>query len=215
MKTQKNESGLTLVELLVTFGVLAIVSALALPVINNVVRSAELAAKTEETKVAIDFVNRWDNAGADLIIAGTKIFAQFEGLTAEYSDIPDGYALTGTGTMEDPYVLALDLTTFENSGTIADDTGTFSDGQGTTYTRDATGVTINTASANWESMTFTHGEYGGSTVERVTKNSPHGTVVGLVTKVSNTEVRIQVPNTSSFGFGIIYNGGSTGSYTFD
>jgi len=215
MKTHQSESGLTLIELLVTFAVLAIVAALALPVINNVVRSAEVSAKTAETKIAIDFVNRWDNAGADLIIAGTKIFAQFEGLTAEYSDIPDGYALTGTGTVEDPYVLALDLDTFENSGTITDTTGTFSDGQGTTYNRDATGVTINTASANWESMTFTHSEYGDSTVERVTKNSPHGTIVGLVTKVSNTQVRIQVPDSSTFSFGIVYNGGSTGSYAFD
>lgn len=206
--------GLTLIELIVTIAVLAIVTAIAVPVINNVISSAEEASKITETKVAIDFVNRWDNAGATLTIADTRIIANFDGITAEYSHIPEGYALAGTGTVEDPYVLALDLGTFENTGSITDSNGTFSDGQGTTYTRDVNGVTITTAAANWESMTFNHTEYGGIAVETVTKVSPHGTTVGLVTKLSNTQVRIAIPEGRTFGFGIVYNGGSTGSYTF-
>lgn len=214
-RTKADPSGLTLVELLVTFAVLAIITAIAVPVVTNVISNSEVSAKRTETKVAIDFIYRWDRAGANLAINGTKIYAVFDGITAEYSDIPEGYALTGSGTEEDPYFLTLDLSLANEATTITDSSGTFDDGEGTTFTRDATGVTITTASANWESMTVVHSESGGSETNTLTKKTANGGNVGVLTKVSNNEVRVAVASASSFEFGIVYNGGSTGSYSFE
>jgi prepilin-type N-terminal cleavage/methylation domain-containing protein len=212
---RKNSDGLTLIELLVTVAVLAIVSAIAVPVVNNVVSNAEVNAKKTETKIAIDFIYQWDQAGAELAINGTKVFAVFDGITAEYSDIPEGYALTGSGTPEDPYFLTLDMSLANPETTITESSGTLDDGEGTTFVRDATGVTISTASANWESMSITHSESGATETNVLTKKMSHGTSVGIVTKISNNEVRVTIPDTNSFDFGIVYNGGSTGSYTFE
>ena len=58
------EEGLTLIELLITISVLAIVSAIALPVINNVVSSSNSNALAQTQSDVADFVAKYNAAGA-------------------------------------------------------------------------------------------------------------------------------------------------------
>jgi prepilin-type N-terminal cleavage/methylation domain-containing protein len=58
------EEGLTLIELLITISVLAIVSAIALPVINNVVSSSNSNALVQTQSDVNDFVAKYNAAGA-------------------------------------------------------------------------------------------------------------------------------------------------------
>jgi len=58
------EEGLTLIELLITISVLAIVSAIALPVVNNVVASSNSNALVQTNSDAADFVAKYNAAGA-------------------------------------------------------------------------------------------------------------------------------------------------------
>ena len=58
------EEGLTLIELLITISVLAIVSAIALPVVNNVVSSSNSNALEQTRSDITDFVAKYNAAGA-------------------------------------------------------------------------------------------------------------------------------------------------------
>jgi len=58
------EEGLTLIELLITISVLAIVSAIALPVVNNVVASSNSNALVQTNSDVADFVAKYNAAGA-------------------------------------------------------------------------------------------------------------------------------------------------------
>jgi prepilin-type N-terminal cleavage/methylation domain-containing protein len=58
------EEGLTLIELLITISVLAIVSAIALPVVNNVVASSNSNALAQTNSDVADFVAKYNAAGA-------------------------------------------------------------------------------------------------------------------------------------------------------
>jgi prepilin-type N-terminal cleavage/methylation domain-containing protein len=58
------EEGLTLIELLITISVLAIVSAIALPVVNNVVSSSNSNALAQTNSDVADFVAKYNAAGA-------------------------------------------------------------------------------------------------------------------------------------------------------
>ena len=61
------EEGLTLIELLITISVLAIVSAIALPVVNNVVSSSNSNALEQTRSDVTDFVAKYNAAGAVMI----------------------------------------------------------------------------------------------------------------------------------------------------
>ena len=67
------EEGLTLIELLITISVLAIVSAIALPVINNVVSSSNSNALAQTQSDVADFVAKYNAAGA-VSYAGSGVF---------------------------------------------------------------------------------------------------------------------------------------------
>jgi prepilin-type N-terminal cleavage/methylation domain-containing protein len=57
------EEGLTLIELLITIAVIAIVAAISVPVITNVVGSANANALTQTNSDVADFVNKYNNTG--------------------------------------------------------------------------------------------------------------------------------------------------------
>jgi prepilin-type N-terminal cleavage/methylation domain-containing protein len=63
----KNEKGLTLIELLITIAVLAVVSAIALPVINNVVSSSNSNAAVQTQSDVNDFIAKYNAAGETLL----------------------------------------------------------------------------------------------------------------------------------------------------
>ena len=67
------EEGLTLIELLITISVLAIVSAIALPVINNVVSSSNSNALVQTQSDVADFVAKYNAAGAAAFV-GNGVF---------------------------------------------------------------------------------------------------------------------------------------------
>lgn len=67
------EEGLTLIELLITIAVLAIVAAISVPVITNVISSAETnSAASMDTSVAA-FVAKYTEAG-QVTFDGTNVF---------------------------------------------------------------------------------------------------------------------------------------------
>lgn len=66
------EEGLTLIELLITISVLAIVSAIALPVINNVVTSSNSNALTQSQTDATNFLEK-HNAAGETIVSGNVL----------------------------------------------------------------------------------------------------------------------------------------------
>lgn len=59
-----NQEGLTLIELLVTIAVLAIVAAIAVPVVTNVVGSTNDRAAEQTQSDITDFVDKYKKAGA-------------------------------------------------------------------------------------------------------------------------------------------------------
>jgi prepilin-type N-terminal cleavage/methylation domain-containing protein len=63
----KNDKGLTLIELLITIAVLAVVSAIALPVINNVVSSSNSNAAAQTQSDVTDFITKYNAAGEVLV----------------------------------------------------------------------------------------------------------------------------------------------------
>jgi prepilin-type N-terminal cleavage/methylation domain-containing protein len=65
----KNDKGLTLIELLITIAVLAVVSAIALPVINNVVSSSNSNAAAQTQGDVDDFIAKYNAAGEVLVSA--------------------------------------------------------------------------------------------------------------------------------------------------
>jgi prepilin-type N-terminal cleavage/methylation domain-containing protein len=70
----KNDKGLTLIELLITISVLAVVSAIALPVINNVVSASNSNALQQTIKDANDFINKYSKSGVVAYDGLTKTF---------------------------------------------------------------------------------------------------------------------------------------------
>ena len=73
----KNDKGLTLIELLITIAVLAVVSAIALPVINNVVSSSNSNALNQTIKDANDFINKYSKSGVVAYDDLTKTFSGY------------------------------------------------------------------------------------------------------------------------------------------
>lgn len=209
----KNQSGLTLIELLITIAVIGIVAAISVPAITNVINSSRANADAAQAVIVMDFIELWEQSG-QLSQSNDIINAYFEGSLVEKIYVPNGYVLSGTGTEADPYILVVNPPAVVTESVVAS-SGTFDGGEGTTYTRDATGITIYTASANWETMSVQYMSGGSNTTDAVFKKMVNGTTSGILTKISNTEVRIDTTSVTDFTFGIIYNGGSIGSYSFD
>lgn len=206
------EKGLTLIELLITIAIIAIVAAISVPVINNVINNSRIAADEAQAVIVIDFIEDWAQAG-QLTQVSTTLNAFLEGELIEQIEVPEGYLLIGDGSENSPYVLVVNPPAVDTA-VIENNSGTFNDGEGTTYVRDATGITITTSSANWESMSLYYVSNGTNITDAVTKKMANGTTVGLITKVSNTEVRLSTSALNGFTFGIVYNGGSAGSFSF-
>jgi len=96
------EEGLTLIELLITIAVLAIVAAIAIPVVTNVVNSTEDRAVAQTQSDVDDFVAKYNNVGA---FSYTEATQTFEG----YVDLNGDGSTTGEKIEE----LVIDLDTFE------------------------------------------------------------------------------------------------------
>jgi prepilin-type N-terminal cleavage/methylation domain-containing protein len=63
MTLNKNEKGLTLIELLITIAVIAIVAAISIPVITNVIESSRTSSAASMQAQVDAFVDRYDEAG--------------------------------------------------------------------------------------------------------------------------------------------------------
>lgn len=106
------EEGLTLIELLITIAVLAIVAAIAVPVITNVVNSTEDRAVAQTQSDIRDFADKYENTGA-FAVSGSDTTTLFEG----YVDLNgDG----NTSADEKIEELAVDNSKFavSNDGTL-------------------------------------------------------------------------------------------------
>jgi len=60
----KQQKGMTLLELLVTLGVIAIVSVLAFPIVGNIIPTAQERAVVAAQESVNDFVSKWNDSGA-------------------------------------------------------------------------------------------------------------------------------------------------------
>lgn len=97
----KNDKGLTLIELLITIAVLAVVSAIALPVINNVVAASNSNAYNQTIKDAQTFIDKYSKAG---IVAYDGLTNAFKGYVDTDSDnIIDANELVDTLTLDAKY----------------------------------------------------------------------------------------------------------------
>jgi prepilin-type N-terminal cleavage/methylation domain-containing protein len=131
----KNEKGLTLIELLITIAVLAVVSAIALPVINNVVSSSNSNAAAQTQSDVNDFIAKYNAAGEVLFSSSVTTGAVLSG----YVDT-DGDNNIDANELVD--TLTIDTAKFSVSAA-----GT-SDNVGGSYTaKGVSGATITLASA--------------------------------------------------------------------
>lgn len=214
-KQAHSQQGLTLIELLITIAVLAIISAIAAPVLINQVEASRYNALIRSLHEVTTFITKWDNAGAVIVEDGDHI------LHASFPDTPDaeqiesldGYSLAGTGTEADPYMITLTgssapypVISYQSTGAIGADA---------TYTRTATSVTLNFPRANWQALRITYDPGSGYQNLDLLKSASNDSVVGgIVTKISNTEIRIDLPTSTSFALDVTFNGGSTGKFFF-
>lgn len=208
----KNNKGLTLIELLITIAVIAIVASISVPAINNVIDSAKINRDQAQAVIVMQFIDLWKDSGV-LTQEGDYINGYLEGSIIEKIEVPEGYTLTGDGTAADPYALVVNPPAVTTTSITAS-SGSFDGDEGTTFSRDATGITITTASANWQTMSVQYTSGGSTITDTVFKKMASGTTDGILTKISNNEVRINTTVIVDFTFGIVYNGGSVGSYTF-
>jgi prepilin-type N-terminal cleavage/methylation domain-containing protein len=131
MTTFKNDKGLTLIELLITIAVLAVVSAIALPVINNVVSASNSNALQQTIKDADAFINKYSKSG---VVAYDGLTRTFQG----YVDT-DGDNTIDSNELIDTLTLDAKFSATAN-GTSPSVGGSYSNGG-------VTGVTISSASA--------------------------------------------------------------------
>jgi prepilin-type N-terminal cleavage/methylation domain-containing protein len=131
----KNDKGLTLIELLITIAVLAVISAIALPIINNVVSASNSNALNQTIKDASDFINKYSKSG---VVA-------YDGLTKTFSGYVDTDGDNTIDANEKIDTLTLDADKFAATvtGTSPSVGGSYSNGgvTGTTVTA-ANGGTI-------------------------------------------------------------------------
>jgi len=77
------EEGLTLIELLITIAVLAIVAAIAIPVVTNVVNSTEDRAVSQTQSDVDDFMNKYNNVGAFTYTDATQTYEGYVDLNGD------------------------------------------------------------------------------------------------------------------------------------
>jgi len=82
------EAGLTLIELLITIAVLALVAAIAIPTITNVVSSTNTRAAAQQDSLVADFVSKYTKSGV----------YTYDDATQTYTGYVD---LNGDGTVDD------------------------------------------------------------------------------------------------------------------
>lgn len=115
-----------------------------------------------------------------------------------------------TTTTTQPLTITGDATTISGTGVFTDSTN------GTTFTRSALDTKSKSGSANWNSMSVTYVNASSQTVTNtIEKTISNGSTVGVLTKVSNTDVTINLSSGTSFTLTIVYNGGKTITYTFN
>ena len=93
------EEGLTLIELLITISVLAIVSAIALPVVNNVVSSSNSNALVQTQSDVADFVAKYNAAGAVEVQVSPTNDVTFRGFVDTDGDNQIDYATEVVDTL--------------------------------------------------------------------------------------------------------------------
>lgn len=114
------EEGLTLIELLITIAVLAIVAAIAVPVITNVVNSTEDSAVAQTQSDINDFVTKYTKTGT-FSVSGSDATTLFEG----YVD------LNGNGAIDLPAEKIEELAVDNSKFDVKDDGTTVAvDGSG-------------------------------------------------------------------------------------
>ncbi len=108
------EEGLTLIELLITIAVIAIVAAISVPVVTNVIASSNQSALTQTNADVADFVNKYNNTGAWSYDATTQTFQGF-------------VDLNGNGTVDAPaeQIEELVVDTVKFGSTAVDETADF------------------------------------------------------------------------------------------
>ena len=142
----KNDKGLTLIELLITIAVLAVVSAIALPVINNVVSSSNSNAAAQTQSDVTDFITKYNAAGEVLVSADGRTLQGY--VDTDGDNTIDSNELIDTLTIDSKF-------SFSAAGT--------SDSVGGSYTsKGISGATVGLASsgtgtpvANGDAATFT------------------------------------------------------------
>jgi len=105
----KQDEGLTLIELLITIAVLAIVAAIAIPVVTNVVNSTEDRAVSQTAADIQAFADKYENSGA-FGVAGTADEITFTG----YIDLNGDSQTSADEALEE---LVIDTSVF----TVSDD----------------------------------------------------------------------------------------------
>jgi prepilin-type N-terminal cleavage/methylation domain-containing protein len=130
MHKKKGEKGLTLIELLVTIAVIAIVAAISVPVISNVVGSSRDNAAAVMQKQVDSFVAKYDKAGKaqyiENVAAGSgaksnKRLTGFVDLNGD-GDYADENELVETFVVGDEYDIAVSgTTTLEGEVNTVDD----------------------------------------------------------------------------------------------
>lgn len=102
------EEGLTLIELLITIAVIAIVAAISVPVITNVVGSANANAATQTENDIKDFINDGNKSGLVLMVG--------ENTFEHYVDLNGDNAITTNEKISD---LVIDTDKFTITGVAA------------------------------------------------------------------------------------------------
>jgi prepilin-type N-terminal cleavage/methylation domain-containing protein len=182
----KNDKGLTLIELLITIAVLAVVSAIALPVINNVVSASNSNALNQTIKDANDFINKYSKSG---VVA-------YDGLTKTFSGYVDTDGDNQIDSNELIDTLTLDANKFNATanGTSPAVGGSYSNGgvTGATVTAANSGSTAPVASTipgtkyssgvDFSPATF-YGDPGGSAFGYVSPQSPSQALMDAVSSM--------------------------------
>lgn len=103
---QNREEGLTLIELLITITLMAVVSALVLPIITaNITLVSQESTNRSLTEIA-NFIRDWDRAEGTITVVDGRLQANYNGMDVENIALPEGFALLGSGTLSDPYRFA-------------------------------------------------------------------------------------------------------------
>jgi prepilin-type N-terminal cleavage/methylation domain-containing protein len=157
--TFKNEKGLTLIELLITIAVIAIVAAISIPVITNVIESSRTSSAGSMEAQVNAFIEKYAASGA-VTFNGTDTFTGWVDLDAD--GVVDANEAIETFTV--------DTAQFGLSGTPNASTPQTGDSYATFSTVEATVTVGGAATGGTQAASFTYtltavpggGDFGGS-----------------------------------------------------